>query len=201
MTMTEFAKELGVSYVAVHLAIQRGRLNGAIKKFPFKGNPKRKRVEIIDVPLAKELWMMREGAQAPALVKRRLQQNAVGSAKKTEATAGGAGDEGDDGTSIFDVKLRYEAARARREELHLAEESGKLIEVETARQVFAKQIAEVKNAVMALGKHARSRIPHLSADDVIVIEELCVQALEGLAVAAIERRARIPVATDPGVAT
>lgn len=89
---------------------------------------------------------------------------------------------GDPLTDIAVARLQYEGYRALKEKLEYEEACGKLIAVETVKEIFGRQIAEAKNAIMALGKHARSRIPHLSIDDVVTIEELCREALEGLSV-------------------
>jgi len=84
------------------------------------------------------------------------------------------------------AQLLYETYRAKREKLLFEQESGSLISVAVAIDIFGRQNAEVRNAVMALGKHARSRIPHLTVDDVAVVESLCRECLEGLAAGAIK---------------
>ena len=87
------------------------------------------------------------------------------------------------------ARLELETYKAKRERLNYEIEVGSTVQVETVVQVFGKQIAEAKSAVMAVGKHARSHIPHLSPDDVVTIEELCRVALEGLSVTAIQKDA------------
>ena len=88
--------------------------------------------------------------------------------------------------SLRGARLLYETYRAKQARLEYDLASGKLIEVARAKEIYARQISEAKTAVMAIGKHARSRIPRLTPDDVATIEELSALALEGLANGAIE---------------
>jgi|WetSurMetagenome_2_1015567.scaffolds.fasta_scaffold01576_16 hypothetical protein len=179
MNSSNFAKHLGVSHVAVHKAIAGGDLDGAISWIP-RGKIGKKYAEIVDLPRAVELWKARRGACAPAL--------GLDGGQPRTMEHGPPVDQDGEVIDIAEARLRYETARAKNEELAYQVASGKLISVASAMDIFGRQIAEAKTAIMALGKHARSRIPHLSVDDVVTIEELCRDALEGLAAGAIQRQ-------------
>lgn len=187
MTICEFARRLGVSHVAVSKAVASGALGSAVR-WVQRGQRKRK-VADIDADAGVRAWLARPGSRAPGLTRGTEAQH-----PPARRRAGGDADQPapppPDGIeremeSFSSARLRFEAARAQREELHLAQERGSLIEVSEAMTIFARQIAAAQSAIMALGKHARSRIPHLSVDDVVVIEALCREALQGLAAGAI----------------
>lgn len=158
LTTKRYAEMRGVARQSVVRAIERGDIPASA--VARRGKGKRAVFAIVDVELANRSW-------APT------------AAERPDDPACEPG-------QLSDLSTMAEARRvrtvylARQARLEFEVAAGKLIEVETARQVFAKQIAEAKNAVMALGKHARSRIPHLTVDDALVIEELLREALESL---------------------
>jgi hypothetical protein len=211
MTGAQFSAYLGVSPAAVSKALKSGALDAAVR-WDRHGT---KRVgTIVDVPRAVEIWLARPGARAPALeggqrpaqpvpasrAKREggkkpgPKQTRTGvEEKRSRAAAGDRVEEedapGDNGPtlSITAARLKFEIYRAKREQLDYEVLAGRMIDVEEAMRIFGRQIQEAKTAVMALGKHARSRIPHLTVDDVMTIEDLCREALEGLAAEAIQK--------------
>lgn len=201
MTITEFANHLGVSRQAVTKAVNSGRLRGAVEWVRMGDTLKAK---FFDVDAAVRIWMATPGARAPNIERAALAEAA---ARRTDAGPGGpppseqppgappscADDHGasdDDEVnfgSLSAARLQFEQFRAKREKLKFEEESGAVINVSQVLAVFGKQIAEAKTSILAIGKLARSRIPHLNTDDVVTIEELCEQALEGLAVGEIAK--------------
>lgn len=179
MNAKGLADRYGVSGQAVTKAARSGQLDGAIR---WEARGARRTMVVTDLELADRLWLSRPGARAPALERARASA-APPPAPETSPQAVASSDPlGDLALSRLE-RERYQAKLSR---LEFEQKSGQLISVEKAMQIFGRQIQEAKSAVMALGKHARSRIPHLTVDDVLVIEELARQALEGLAVGAIQ---------------
>lgn len=203
MTGAQFAAYLGVSPAAVSKALKSGALDAAVR---WDKHGSKQVAVIVDIQLAVELWLARPGARAPALEggQRQAQPDPASRGKQESRAAGEEKrssdpddrSEGEDapresgpGLSLTAARIKYEVFRAKREQLDYEMAAGRVINVEEAMRIFGRQIQEAKTAVMALGKHARSRIPHLTTDDVITIEDMCREALEGLAAEAIEKPA------------
>jgi phage terminase Nu1 subunit (DNA packaging protein) len=70
--------------------------------------------------------------------------------------------------------------KARREEMRLAKEEGRLIPVEQIEPAWLRIAETVKNRVLTLPPAAREAIPHLAVEDVKVLDRLCREALEEL---------------------
>jgi phage terminase Nu1 subunit (DNA packaging protein) len=167
MTTTELAKRLGTGRAAVLRAIKAEIIPPAAVRWVGKRG-KRRHVEIVDPDLAMRSWAPRTPSA------------------KGEETIQPLGDE----STTSDARRHFEIARARREQLEFESEASQVIKVDVAMGIYTRQIAEAKNAVMAIGRHARSRLPHLTVDDVATIDQLAREALEGLAARAIVKPAR-----------
>lgn len=179
-TGAQLAAHLGVSGAAVSKALKAGQLDGAVR-WETQGT---RRVAVYDLARATELWMARPGARAPAL--EGIRRTEVKPAQEQPPPVAHDGYQSGDALSdIAAARLKYEQAKANNEQLEFDLASGKLIAVARAMEIFGRQIQEAKTAIMALGKHARGRLPHLTVDDVVTIEELCREALEGLSTGSI----------------
>lgn len=179
MNASKLAKHLGVSIAAVTKAARAGQLEGAIR-WDVAG--KKRTMVVTDLARAVKLWLSRPGARAPALERARTNP-APAPASQADAKVEVIPYAGD----LAGERLRLERYKAKNEQLDYERRAGKLIPVEEAMRVFGKQIQGAKSAVMALGKHARGLLPHLTVDDVQVIEQLAREALEGLASGAIQK--------------
>lgn len=164
VTTNQYAEMRGVTRQSVARAIAKGDIPPAAVERRGKG--KRWVFVIVDVDLANRSWSPVPDEQIEAASEPGPLSNL--------AEDRGARD------LIRQAKRRYEAARAQREELHLALESGKLIEIKTAIEVFGRMVTEAKTKLLAVARHARSRLPHLSVDDMLVVEGLIREALEEL---------------------
>jgi hypothetical protein len=176
MNLSDFARQVGVSPQAVAKVAKAGKLGDAVT-WETKGG--RRFASITDVPRALEVWRSRPGAHAPALA----------TETKTPAPSPMAPPipNGDPLLDITVARRHYEAFRAKREQLDYEREVGSVIEVAKAVDIFARQISEAKTAILAIGQKARGRLPHLTVDDVTVIDRLARDALEGLASSAIQK--------------
>jgi hypothetical protein len=184
MTGAQYAEHLGVSAPAVCKALKSGVLDAAVR-WTVRGS--QRVATIIDVTLADRIWLARPGARAPALASPPVVQKA-----SVPPTAPGPDAaplapwgtstlaSGENLATLAEARLLLEQSRAQNERLKFERDSGLVVETARAREIYGRQIQAAKTRIMGLGKLARSRIPHLSTDDVITIEDLCREALEGL---------------------
>jgi len=70
--------------------------------------------------------------------------------------------------------------KARREEMRLAKEEGRLIPLEQIEPAWLRVAETIKNRFLTLPPAVKEAIPHLTTADVKVIERLCREALEEL---------------------
>jgi len=82
--------------------------------------------------------------------------------------------------SKADSEARLLDVKARREEIKLARDEGRLVPVEEIEPTWLRVAETVKNRVLTLPPKAKEELPHLSTDDVKVLHRLCREALEEL---------------------
>jgi phage terminase Nu1 subunit (DNA packaging protein) len=70
--------------------------------------------------------------------------------------------------------------KARREEMRLAKEEGRLIPVEQIEPAWLRVAETVKNRVLTLPPAVKEAIPHLTTEDMKLLDRLCREALEEL---------------------
>jgi len=195
MNLTEFAAHVGRSKQAVAKSAARGEFADAVKW--TESVEGQRRATIADLDRAVLLWKSRHRApalakatsqpkpgrkeEAPRREKQKSTPRTISAPPPKPASESVPSSSSDPLGDLALSRLEFERFKAKRERLEYEKESGKLISVEDAMRILGKQIQEAKSAVMALGKHARGRLPHLTVDDVVVIEDLCREALEGLA--------------------
>ena len=192
MTLSEFARHVGVSRQAVAKVVAKGGLGDLVV---WTTGPKGKRVgAIADVEQATLVWRSRTGTTSvPAAqlnghmsAHARAAQRGPGASSPASARVPQSpiadGDLPEDSplASLAQARLQLEGYKAQNERLKFERESGLVVETARAKEIFGRQIQAAKTKVMALGKLARSRIPHLTVDDVMTIEDLCRESLEEL---------------------
>jgi len=173
MNAPDFAKHLGVSAAAVTKALRSGQLDSVVK---WEVHGKRRTATFTSLQRAVELWMSRPGARAPALERR------ASKTPRPEPTP----DQvevipyaGEPSSELAGERLRFERFRAKNEQLQYERDSGSLISVERAKEIYGRHLSEIRNGIMAMGKHMRSRFPELTMEHVMGIEELGREVLEG----------------------
>lgn len=197
LTGAAYAKHLGVSPTSVSNAIKAGWLEEAVR-WSTRGSGRV--ATIANVPLADKIWMARPGAKAPALeaamarsqddrkvTQEPAQAPAPQARPRASQTQAGGGDPQDKDplSSIAEALLQKEAYNAKLAKQKFEKEAGLLVETTKVMEIYGRQIQAAKTKIMALGRLARSRIPHLTVDDEVTIEDLCREALEELAAEAI----------------
>jgi hypothetical protein len=197
VTLAEFARRKGVTRQAVSHAAKHGPLASFVV---WKKQGKKRIGEIKDVKRATLAWDSRPGhtnAEACRLnghLSARARRAAKGASNGDPQTEPASDPESDPDAhdvdpldSLAAARLQFEGYKAKLARLEFEKESGLVIEVARAMEIFGRQIQEAKTSIMAIGRRARGRIPHLTVDDVMTIEDLCREALEGLAVEAIQQ--------------
>lgn len=205
MTLSEFARHVGVSRQAVAKVVGKGGLGELVV---WTTSSKGKRVgSIVDVERATLVWRSRSGQ--PSAPERRLNGEMAVHAKASrsgqavalppfaarvplEPPGPGEGPEGDPLASLAEARLQLEGYKALLARQEYEKESGLLVETARVMEIYGRQIQAAKTKVLAVGRLARSRIPHLTVDDVMTIEDLCREALEELAAEAIQADAPAP---------
>jgi hypothetical protein len=197
VTLAEFARRKGVTRQAVSHAAKHGPLAAFVT---WKKQGKKRVGEIKDVRRATLAWDSRPGhtSAEACRVNGHLSARSRRASKgdpQTEPTEPASDPESDSDAhdvdpldSLAAARLQFEGYKAKLARLEFEKESGLVIEVAQAMEIFGRQIQEAKTSIMAIGRRARGRIPHLTVDDVMTIEDLCREALEGLAAGAIETR-------------
>lgn len=81
--------------------------------------------------------------------------------------------------------LNYNQARAVREayaarlaRIDYEEKAGKLVPADEVRTAWAKIVAQARSKVLGLPSRMKAVIPHMTKDDVLLVEKLCRESLE-----------------------
>ena len=83
--------------------------------------------------------------------------------------------------SVAVSRARIEAVRAALATIELNEKKGKLVSVDVARTAVIEKFTAVRTRLLGLPTRIRQRLPHLTAEDVRIIDALIREALEELA--------------------
>ncbi len=130
MTKSEYARHRGVSAVAVHYAVQEGRISLINGK--------------IDAAVADIQWQRNTRTRAPnrPAVDTDVQSTTAGAGSGAEPAA--AGDD------YWVSRARREAAEAHIAEMKRGELEGKLIRADVLRQAWSRKVASVRDALLQI---------------------------------------------------
>lgn len=191
--LREFGRLINVSGEAVRKAIKTGRIpKEAVGEITLQPSGKVRPV-IVDLVLAKRAWsantdasqhrakeQMQQAGRKSAAIRKGEEFTEAPITEPTMDVAGGPAKNAT-GPSINESNRITAAYKARMAKLDYEEATKKLVNADQIRMLFSQQIAEAKNKIMGIGRNSRTRLPHLTMDDVEVIEKLCAEALEDLA--------------------
>lgn len=82
--------------------------------------------------------------------------------------------------SLAESKARREAVLAARDEMRLEKEAGRLVSLDEIEPAWLRVAETVKNRVLTMVPKAKEKLPHLSTEDLKVLNALCREALEEL---------------------
>ena len=161
MTVSAYAEYRGISRRAVQFALADGRISkGADGK--------------IDRAAADLAWSRNTDTSKPAAT---LPPGAKSSSQPSQSSP----IEAVEGASYADNRAVREYHLARIAKTEADEAEGAVVDVEDVKAVWSKVANEVKTRVLAIGSKAKGRIPHLSAEEVLIIDDLVRDALQGVA--------------------
>lgn len=149
MTVSGYAEYRGVSRRAVQLAIAAGRIS--------KGNDGK-----IDRVAADAAWAKNTDASKP-------RASVLDNANTAKSTSHG---EILEGASFQESRAAREFHLARIAKVEADEAEGSVIDIDDVKAAWSKVANELKTRLLATGSKAKSRIPHLTAEDVSVIDDI-----------------------------
>lgn len=152
MSERQFAKHTGRALSTVQEARTSGRLQRSVSK-DAKGRIR------IDPVLAAEEWAEN--------TRERVTDDAAG--------------DGDSVASWRAARARREAALATLAEDEVRRTRGELVEVKGVKAAWVTLIVNSRNKLLGIPTRMKQRLPHLSRQDVTVIDDLITEALEDLA--------------------
>lgn len=183
--LREFGRQLGVSGEAIRKAIKTGRIPASM--VGGKALKSGRRVPTIADPVGARAAFesntspnyRQDGAKISAGRKAAAPRSAsvLAAQQREQSTpAGGAR-----APSITDSRAITEAYKARLAKLDYEERAGKLVNADEVKVRLATMISAARSRMLAISSKAKSRIPHLTVDEIEVLDELVREALEDVA--------------------
>lgn len=181
ISLRAYARHRGVSAMAVSKAVAAGRLRASVTRDEH-GQPK-----IADVALADQEWDAgTDHSKAPGYVKERAAARAAGAppaappaAERTEPPPEEAGLQL--GASLAVASAAEKVWRAKLAELDYRERTGELVDAEEMTAKIADVFTRVRTRLLAIPTRAKQQLPHLTVQDVALVDGLVREALEELA--------------------
>ena len=192
MTLTEFAKLVGVSKQAVGQSLRRKLPADLIGKDPKRGWP-----VILDPQAAVAAWHANTDSvkKRPTEVYQENGRRAWETRRgedpapprdpprpppRDDGAAPGPGDASKRPT-INESRAITEAYKARMARLDYEERLGKLVPAAEFKVHYAQQVVSARNTMRGIPARAKTMLPHLSASDVQVLQRLIDEALADVA--------------------
>ncbi len=164
MTVSAYAEYRGISRRAVQFALADGRISKGVDGKIDRASA--------DLAWARNTDVSKPAASAAPSAKATSQPSQAAPPAPQDAVEGG---------SYMDNRAVREYHLARIAKTEADEAEGAVIDIEDVKAVWSKVAGEVKTRVLAIGSKAKGRIPHLTAGEVVIIEDLVRDALQGVA--------------------
>lgn len=185
MGLREFGRWIGVSGEAVRKAIISGRIPASLvgtttqstgRKRPVISDPERARAAFganTDPAFQRDNAKIASGRKAAAR----------GEAPAPDMPAFGSPPPaaGSRAPSIVESRAISEAYKARLAKLEYEEKSGKLVNGAEVKIKMAGMVVAARNRLLGLPSKAKGRIPHLTVDEIAILDELVRESLEDCA--------------------
>jgi len=179
VSLREFGRLIGVSGEAVRKAISGGRIPADVvgTKTLTSG---RKRPVITDTARARAAF---HANTDPAFQRdnQKIGRNRSAAARGEAPPSDPPPAVGARAPSIAESRAISEVYKARLAKLEYEEKSGKLVNAAEFKVKFASQVVAARNKLLGVGAKAKGRIPHLTVDEIAIIDELVREALEDIA--------------------
>jgi hypothetical protein len=158
VSVAEFAKVQGVSPTAVHKAIASGRLKNCLINDPSYKKPR------IDPIMAAKEWERNTEHS-----KRHIGNDVRPIPYQSDKRSSPSPREVIDSYKARLLKVEYD------------KKMGILIDASRVKEEWFKVVTETKTKILSLPSKAKASMPNLTADDILILERLCREALEDLA--------------------
>lgn len=158
VSIAEFAKVQGVSPTAVHKAIASGRLKNCLINDPLYKKPR------IDPIMAAKEWE-RNTDHAKRHIGNDVRPIPYQSGQKSSPS----------------TREVIDSYKARLLKVEYDKKMGLLIDAGRVKEEWFKIVTEAKTKILSLPSKAKAALPNLTAEDVLILERLCREALEDLA--------------------
>jgi hypothetical protein len=183
MSLRAYAARRGVTAMAVSKAIKSGRLAKSVVR-DASGDPK-----IADADLADREWdRSTDLSKAPGYVKERASSRAPAAQRPPLRAVPPADDAGGgaDGPGPEELNLSQETARekhwkANKAEIEYREKLGQLVDAQDLKGQISDAFTRVRSRLAGLPTRVRQQIPHLTAEEVGIIDDFVREALDELA--------------------
>lgn len=191
MGLREFGRHVGLSGEGVRKAIKTGRIPPAALGEVTLSTGK-KRPAIIDVALAQSA-LGKNTDQNQQRDKRVLSDNrravALGQPKPHQRGGGAEGEQQQDPgmragaqlPTITESNQKIAAAKAQMAVLELNEKKGTLVNAEQVIAKYTGLITAARNKILGVPSEAKQRMPHMTMDDIEILEDLLAEALAEVA--------------------
>lgn len=176
----EAARRIGVSDTAVHKAIKSGRIIVA------KRNEKNDR-PLLAWPQCREDWLNNsDNSKRTHAGGEKARQKSVAAAPLPLANSAAEPDVIEPqqpvrGPSLAQSKALREAYMARLAKLEYDQKSGKLVDVDDVKIAWYRHITAAKTRIMGVPSACKARYSDLPLSVIVIIEQVCREALEDLA--------------------
>lgn len=182
MSLRAYSRHRGTSVEAVRRAIKSQRLQASLVIGPAG------KAQIADADLADQEWDANTDlTKAPGYVKARAAERESGRVTPSQAVTEPSVTPEAPGDSLSAAAAREKFWKAKTAELDYREHAGQLVDKAQANAWIVDAFALVRSALLAVPSKAKAALPHLTHADVLVLDGLVRQALEGLAA-----RAKLP---------
>ena len=177
ISMSEFARRKGVTPQSVHKAIKSNRI-GIVHE--GSGRPR------LDWEIASAQWdrtAMRKRENAKARSVPEPEPDEAELAAESQKILDSDPEEDDllpDGDDYFTNRGVHEGYKAKLARLEYLEKKGQLIAADDIKYAWGKIIATVKQRVQAIPSKAKVRLPHLTINEMDVLDDLVREALTEL---------------------
>jgi len=167
---------MGVTLQAVMQAIKKGRLKESLVR-DEKG-----KLKIRNVALAQLEWSRTtDNSRSPGYVKQRVAERESSLAMHPRA------DVGDEGFSLAAESAREKYWKASIAELDFKKKAGELINAKEMTDKIVNVFTICRTKLLGIPTRAKMQLPHLSASDVAMLDDLVREVLEELSLSALNR--------------
>lgn len=158
ISISQFARNLGVSFAAVKRAIEVGRIPSAA-------------VGTRDLGSGRTVPAIVDEAAARAGFLGELPRQAASSAPAPSMCASHV-------PPLAVSRARKEAALAGLRELEVEQAAGRLVNAEEFRLKFSQMVVQARTRLLGIPSKMKGRIPHLTVDEAEIVKQLIRESLE-----------------------